>query len=137
MSFTVLLALGACCLVGLIAGAYYAMLAFHNPYKPKWMENGWVNDVVTILLVSAGTLVFGLVLRGLVAAGVDPLVAMIIEFTFILGTAVILWHKLHVMEGLDAARNGVSPFDELRSIRYHQRHRFDRPGAGSGAAGTA
>lgn len=129
MSSAVYLVLGACVMVGTIAAAYCAMLAFHDPFRPKWLNVPWADEAVIALLITVGTIDFGLVLRELHANGIDPLVGIIFEIAFILAAAALLWKKLHMAERVDAAHHGMSPFSQMRHIRHRQRGGFGTGGA--------
>lgn len=134
-SLVLLLGLGAMLIV--LAAGYCAMLAFHNPQRPAWMETGWADNVTTVTLVAAGVFDIAWVLKLLVALGFDPLVGIIFVFAFGAAGASLLWRKLHMTERLAAAQAGISPFSELRHIRHRQRGGYGRTGFGSGAFGSA
>ena len=119
---------GAFAMVGVVAAVYGATLLSHAPGRPRWLRAGWVDWTIMGTLVSLGLIDFGLELRTLVAAQVDPLLALTLEFAFIAATAVVLWRVLHIGERLDAAAHGLSPFAQLRHIRHHSRHRIGGPG---------
>lgn len=128
----VLLALcfGAMFLV--LAAGYCAMLVFHNPYRPQWLNDGWPDNTVTILLITAAIFDFAWVLKLLYGMGVDPLAGLAIEAAAIIFAASVLWRWMHMSERLDAAKRGLSPFSELRHIRHRRRGDF-----GPGPIGTA
>lgn len=120
---------GAFAMVGVIAAVYGATLLSRAPGRPQWLRAGWVDWAIMGTLVSIGLLGFGLELRTMVAAHVDPLLALSLEFAFIAAAAVVLWKTLHVGERLDAAGHGLSPFARLRDIRHHGRRHMAGPDA--------
>lgn len=137
MSSEIFLALGVVATAVIFAAAYGAMLAFHDPKRPAWMNKGYADNVTVIVLVTVAIFNFAWMLYTLLSFHTDPLVAMFIVATVAILTAMALWRKMHMRERLDAARDGMSPFSELRHIRHRTHPRGHRPkGFGGGAVGT-
>jgi len=137
MSSEFFLLAGLAVLVAVFAAAYLAMLAFHNPLRPAWMNRGYADNAVVILLVTVAVFDFAWILETLTGLGIDPLAAIVMETAAAIFVATMLWRKFHMRERLEATRNGMSPFSELRHIRSRSRGGRHTTDFGGGKVGAA
>lgn len=137
MSPEFFLVIGLVVMVAVLAAAYLAMLAFHNPHRPAWMNRGYADNATVILLVTVAVFNLAWMLETLIGLGIDPLAAIFMETAAAIFLATILWRKFHMRERLEAARSGMSPFSELRHIRSRSRGGRHTTGFGGGTVGAA
>lgn len=108
MSPLVTLALSYGAALAVFAAAYGAMLAFHSPARPRWMNGGWADNTVVVGLVTAAIFAFAWMLNALLALELDPLLALTLVLAASIFGAWTLWRVMHIAERLDAARRGAA-----------------------------
>jgi len=100
-------------LIAVVSGIQLAVLAFRNPLRPHWLRVTGSDNFASMLIATSLAFAVGFEISGLVAAGLNPAMAMGLTVGLVFGVGIFNWRAFRCGERLRRADAGLSPFAAL------------------------
>ena len=95
----------------------FLVLVFRNPRRPQWLRHSFVESAAVICIVMGITVAVAILASGLIGAGSNVFVSLVVSALVPLTVAFGNWRLFQVGERLRRAEAGASPFASLSDAR--------------------
>jgi hypothetical protein len=95
----------------------FLVLVFRNPRRPQWLRGSFIESAAVICIVMGITVAVAILASGLIGAGLNVFVSLVVSALVPLAVAFGNWRLFQVGERLRHAEAGASPFASLSDTR--------------------
>jgi hypothetical protein len=95
----------------------FLVLVFRNPRRPQWSRGSFIESTAVICIVMGITVAVAILASGLIGAGSNVFVSLVVSALVPLTVAFGNWRVFQVGERLRRAEAGASPFASLTDTR--------------------
>jgi len=95
----------------------FLVLVFRNPRRSQWLRHSFIESSAVICIVMGVTLSVAILASGLIGAGLNVFVSLVVSALVPITVAFGNWRVFQVGERLRCAEAGESPFASLSDTR--------------------
>lgn len=96
-----------------VSAVQLLVLIFRNPQRPRWLRYGGTEAIAVLFIVAGFTLSIATLVSGLVGAGVNVFVSLILAAAVPIAVAIVNQRVFRIGERLRRSDAGASPFGPL------------------------
>jgi hypothetical protein len=100
-----------------VSAIQFLVLLFRNPRRPQWLRGSIIESAAVICIVMGITVAVAILASGLIGAGLNVFVSLVVSAIVPLAVAFGNWRLFQVGERLRHAETGASPFAPLSDKR--------------------